>query len=243
VTAETFHCSVSTVIPNKSVTLGTDPSQPGFGNLAYAPDAEQPHDKDGHLIVPNTDFGAGPAGLSPQQFRPAVTMRLAARTSSVLHVLRRFSNAPKALWEKKNFSNGVPSVDPATGLTEATIPDALTGFELVPYLRHEDMTVPVPLESLLATRGRAKQFRWSLGVPPAANPFTDQKVVDTIDDPTAAGVRLTLLEALAGQDVVVDPHVNVTRLADPATIDLEAPPRLRLLGGPPRVVAAAEGNA
>jgi hypothetical protein len=244
VTAETFRCSVLTVIPIKKVALDPDPARPGFANLAYAPDSEQPHDRDGHLIVANTDFGAGPAGLSPQQFQPAITLSLSSPTSSVLHVHRRFSNAPKAFWENKTFANGVPRVDPATGLTEAVIPDALSGLGLVPYLHQEDRTVPVPLESLLATRRPTKTFHWSPGVPPTSNPFTGQTVVDTIADPTVAAVRLALLDALAGQDITVDTKVNVARLADPATTDLQAPPRLRLLGGPPpagpHVAAGAE---
>lgn len=239
VTAEAFRATVLTVIPNKDVTLDHDPARPGLPNLAYAPDAEQPHDEDGRLIVANTDFGAGPAGLPPSVFQPAVTVSLRSATSSVLHVLRRFSNAPKALWENKSFDNGVPNVDPATGLTQTSVRDTLTGLDLVPYLAHEDRTVPVPLESLLATRGRARTFRWSPGVPPATNPFTDQTVVDTIANPTVATVRRALLDALAGQDITVDPDVDVARLADPATTDLEAAPRLRLLGGPPSSLAGA----
>ncbi|MGH3165987.1 MAG: hypothetical protein ACRDN0_08835, partial [Trebonia sp.] len=236
VTPETFQCAVLTVIPNKHVQFDPDPdpSRLGLVNLKYAPDSEQPLDAGGNPIVPNTDFGAGPAGLAPADFQPAVTMSLSSPTDSVMHAYRRFSNAPKALWEKKEFAHGVPVVDPATGLTDASITDALTGFALIPYLEPDDRTLPVPLESLLATRGRDKPFAWSTGVPPGSNPFSDQTVTDTIDAPTVSGVRRALLDALAGQGITVDTNVNVRQLADPATTYLEAAPRLRLLGGPPR---------
>jgi hypothetical protein len=241
VTPETFQATVRTVIPSKHVVFqpDPDPSRPGLVNLAYAPDSEQPLDKNGNPIVPNTDFGVGPAGLPAADFQPEIALELSSPTTSVLHAYRRFANAPKALWEKKNFDNGVPVVDPATGLTEATIPDALTGLALIPYLDREDRTVPVPLESLLATRGRDKTFGWSPGLPPASNPFTDQTVAGTIGTPVVTAVRRALLDAVAGQGLTVDPDVNVSRLASPATTDLQAPPRLRLLGGPPPAPAAA----
>jgi hypothetical protein len=239
VTPETFQCAVLTVIPNKHVHFlpDPDPSRHGLVNLDYAPDSEQPLDPDGNPIVPNTDFGAGPAGLAPAVFQPAITMSLSSSTDSVMHAYRRFSNAPKALWEKKKFANGVPEVDPVTGLTDASITDALTGFALIPYLEPDDRTLPVPLESLLATRGRDKPFGWSTGVPPRTNPFSDQTVTDTIDTPVVSGVRRALLDALAGQGITVDTNVNVRQLADRATTYLEAAPRLRLLGGPPPLVA------
>lgn len=235
VTPETFQCAVLTVIPNKHVTFlpDPDPARHGLVNLGYAPDSEQPLGPDGNPIIPNTDFGAGPAGLAPADFQPGITMSLSSPTDSVLHAYRRFSNAPKALWEKKKFANGVPEVDPATGLADTSITDALTGFALIPYLEPDDRTLPVPLESLLATRGRDKPFAWSTGVPPDSNPFSDQTVTGTIGAPAVAGVRRALLDALAGQGVIVDPDVNVRQLADPATTYLEAAPRLRLLGGPP----------
>jgi hypothetical protein len=235
VTAETFQCAVLTVIPSKHVAFDTDPDprQPGLANIQYAPDSEQPHDEHGNLIIPNTDFGAGPAGLQPDSFQPALSLKLGSPTTSVLHAYRRFSNAPRALWENKKFDNGVPQVDPATGLTDTTIPDALTGLTLIPYLDREDWPLPVPLASLLFSRGAEVPFGWSPGVPPASDPFTDETVAGTIGTEVVNDVREALLEALAGQGIAVTTDVDVSRLADPATIDLQAAPRLRLLGEPP----------
>jgi hypothetical protein len=237
VTAETFQCSVLTVIPSKDVVLKPDPDSkpPGFTNLAYAPDSQQPHNSDGQLIVPATDFGAGPAGVAAADFTPVLTLQLSSVTTSVLHAIRQFTSAPKALWENKTFDpngHGVPQVDPATALTESTIPDTLTGLGLVPYLDRQDQTLPVPVESLLFSLDATQDFAWSPGIAPAANPFSDQTVAGTITSPAATRVRTELLKALNGQGVPVATTVNVARLASPATTDLEAPPRLRLLGGP-----------
>jgi len=237
VSAETFQCSVLTVVPNKDVVFDPDPDpkRPGFVNLAYAPDSEQPHNANGQLIVPATDFGAGPAGVKPADFTPVLTLSLASAEESVLHAYRQFSGAPKALWENKPFDpggHGVPQVNPSTVLTESTIPDTLTGLTLIPYLDRQDRTLPVPVESLLFTLDALENFSWSPGVPPASDPFTDQTVAGTIAAPAVTGVRTALLEALSGQDVAVATTVNVARLASPSSTDLEAPPRLRLLGGP-----------
>jgi hypothetical protein len=237
VTAETFQCAVLTVIPNKDVVYDPDPDPrlPGFVNLAYAPDSEQPHNADGQLIVPATDFGAGPAGVRPGDFTPVLSLSLASAEESVLHAYRQFSGAPKALWENKTFDtggHGVPQVNPSTVMTESTIPDTLTGLTLIPYLDRPDRTLPVPVESLLFTLDAEENFAWSPGAPPASDPFTGQTVAGTIGAAPVAGVRTALLEALNGQGVAVDTTVNVARLASPSSTDLEAPPRLRLLGGP-----------
>lgn len=229
VTAETFRCAVLTVIPSKHVVFGPDQ------NITYAPDSEQPADKDGKAIQPNTDFGAGPAALSPAAFQPTLTLAVSSPASSVLRAYRRFGNAPKALWENKSFdqATGVPQVDPATGLTQATIPDALTGLILLPFSDRQDRTLPIPLDSLLFRLDAEERFAWSPGVPPASDPFTNQTVAGTIGTPALAAVRSTLLAALAGQGVTVTTTVDVSRLASLATTDLQAAPRLRLLGEPP----------
>ena len=236
VTAETFQCAVLTVIPSKEVVFepDPDPAEPGLRNIAYAPDSEQPADSGGAAIEPNTDFGAGPAGIPPAEFQPVLTLSLSSPTTSAVRAYRRLSSAPKALWENKRFDprTGVPQVDPATGLTEATIPDVLTGLTLVPYLDRPDRTLPVPLESLLFSLDVRQPFAWSPGVPPDSDPFTDQTVAGTIANPGVAAVRAALLDALAGQHVPVNTTVDVSRLASEATTDLQAPPRLRLLGGP-----------
>ena len=235
VTAETFQCAVLTVIPSKEMVFepDPDPAEHGLQNIAYAPDAEQPAGSGGAVTEPNTDFGVGPAGIPPADFQPVLTLSLRSRTNSTVRAYRRFSNAPKALWENRKFdAHGVPVVDSATGLTQTTIPDALTGLTLIPYLDRPDRTLSVPLESLLFSLDVQEPFAWSPGVPPESDPFTDQTVVDTIANPDVAAVRGALLDALAGQGVTVNTTVDVSRLANAATTDLEAAPRLRLLGGP-----------
>jgi hypothetical protein len=163
-----------------------------------------------------------------------LTLSLSSPTTSAVRAYRQVSSAPKALWENKRFDpqTGVPQVNPATGLTEATIPDVLTGLTLIPYLDRPDRTLPVPLESLLFSPDGRQPFAWSPAVPPDSDPFTDQTVADTIANPGVAAVRTALLDALAGQHVTVNTTVDVARLASEATTDLQAPPRLRLLGGP-----------
>ena len=167
VAAETFRCSVLTVIPSKVVTLDADPVS-GVVDLAYAPDAAQPGDGQGHPTPPNTAFGAGPAGLAPAAFLPTMELSLTGGAAAVLHVVRQLGNAPKALWENKQFdSHGVPIVDPVTGLTQATIPNMLTGLGLYPYLAAVDHTSAVDLSSLLfSLENEVQPFAWSPGVPP-----------------------------------------------------------------------------
>ena len=225
VTAETFQCAVLTLIPSKHADARSDP-------CLVLLESEQPIGKDGKTIIPATEFGAGPAGLAPAAFQPTLTLTLTVSPSadSVLHAYRRFTNAPKALWEHKSFDNGVPRVDPASGLTQATIPNALTGFTLIPYLDREVPTVPTPLESLLFTHDAQEQrFGWSPGAPPASDPFTDQTVAGTIATPGVADVRAALLDALRDQDVRVTTAVDVSGLAR-ATAGDQVAPRLRLLG-------------
>jgi hypothetical protein len=226
VTAETFQCSVLTVIPSKDVTFE--------GNASYAPDSRQPADKDNNPVRATVDFGVGPAGLAPEDFTPSLNLKLSSDQTSAVLAYRRFSSAPKALWEYKSFDQrGVPRTDPSTALTQPTIPDALTGLTLVPDAGEQDRTRPVPLESLLFSLADQQRFGWSPGQPPGSDPFTDQTVAGTITEPKVTGVRRALLDALAGQGITVTTSVDVSRLASPASTDLQAAPRLRLLGGPP----------
>ena len=242
VNAETFQCAVLSLIPSKGVTLAADPSQPKVENLKWAPDALQPANlSDGKPIVPNTDFGVGPVNLSPQEFQPTLALSLASPEDSVLQAIRRFTHAPKALWEKKSFdAHGVPQVDPKTGLKQSTIPDALVGLTLIPYVSPPDTTLPIPLESLQNTLDpKIQPFAWSPGIAPTVDSFTDQTVAETIAAPEVAGVRGALLDALAEQGVCVNTAVNVAGLKNPANNDLQAAPRLRLLGEQALPVTAA----
>jgi hypothetical protein len=232
VNAETVQCAVLTVIPNKQVTLAPDPdpNRPKYDNLDWAPDCQQPK-RDGKPIVANTAFCAGPANVSEQDFQPALALTVSSPEDSVFHAVRRFSNAPKALWDKKSFtSHNVPQADRSTALKQTTIPDALVGVTLIPYLDRPDTLTPIPLESLLFELDAVQPFDWSPGSPPTADAFSGQTVAGTIATPTVAAVRGALIGALAGQGVPVKGAVDVSRLRDPANADIEAAPRLLLLG-------------
>lgn len=233
VSAETFQCTVLTVIPNKTVTFAANPANPhdpNGPNIEYAPAAQQPS-TNGVPICPDQDFSAGPAGIPAKDFQPAITLTLTTGTESALLAICRFTNAPKAFWETKSFdSHGVPQVDPSTALTEGTIPNALVGFTLIPKVTSKDYTRPVPLDTLLFDRDAIEPFAWSAGVPPTTDSFGTQTVADTIMNSTVASVRSALLGALAALDVTVDQTVNVQSLQQPANNDLDASPRLRLLG-------------
>jgi len=238
VDAETVEVAVLTVIPSKQITLAEDPDRPGFHNLAWAP--QQPT-RGGAPITPNTAFGCGPANLSPAAFQPGLTLSLASQEDSVFHATQQLASAPKALWQNQTFtSHGVPRIDPKTGLVDTTIPDTLAGVALVPYLDRPDHTTPVPLSSLLYTLDDVQPFAWSPGVPPTSDPFTDQTVAGTIATPIVTAVRTTLLEALAGQGIAIDAVVSIAELANPGGDDLQAAPRLRLLGQQGRGVDAKD---
>ena len=242
VNAETFQCALLTLIPNKVVTFDPDPKTHKT-NIAWAPDAQQPADKNGNPIEPNNDFGVGPVNLLPDQFQPKLELSLASPEDSVLQAIRRLTNAPKALWENKTFdAHGVPQVDPKTGLKESTIPHALIGLTLIPCVAPPDHTLPIPLDSLLFTlSGPIRPFAWSPGMAPTADWFTHQTVADTIAAPEVASVRGALLCALEAQGVCVNTAVNVAGLTNPANNDLQADPRLRLLGEQtPAVTATTE---
>lgn len=236
VNAETFQCSVLTVIPSKAVVFSPyqpDPKQPAQTNLTWADDAQQPHNADGTLTAINTDFGVGPSQITPMQFQPSLTLKMASPEDEVLLAIRRFTNAPKALWENKTYDpHGVPQVDPSTALTQSGIPNALVGLTLVPYVTEPDILPrAVPLDSLLFTLDdNVQPFAWSPGIAPTRDTFTDQTVPGTIIAATVAGVRSLLLGAMAAQGVTAATTVDVTSLAHPANNDLQAAPRLRLLG-------------
>lgn len=222
VNAETFQCQVSTVMPFKTSTWA--------GIAELAPDAQQPHDDKGDLIVPNTSFSGGISGISAADFQPNLEIDVESDEDSTLCGVRTFGNAPKALWETKAFVNGVPQVDPGTGLTDSTIPDALNGYVLIPEVPPAAHTLEIPLEVLQFTLGDVLEFSWSSPEYATTDSFTDQTVADTITDTRVADVRDLTLKAMAGQGLTVGDTVSVASLADPANDDLMAAPALSLLG-------------
>ncbi len=231
VNAETFQCAILTVVPSKNVVLSPDPASPDVSNLQWAPDNQQPHNPDGSVIAPNLDFGVGPVNIAPADFQPELTISVNGPADTTFDVVRRFSNAPKALWERKSFdAHGTPLVDPSSGLTQATISNALVGLTLQPNAPRPDRTLPVPLESLLFNLDDIETFAASPGIPPDSNPFTDQTVAGTITAPAVEAVRLALLFAIAAQGMPVSSAVDVSALAHLGGNELEAAPVLRLLG-------------
>ncbi|KVZ49470.1 DUF6603 domain-containing protein [Burkholderia ubonensis] len=236
INAENFQCAVLTVIPSKSVIFEKDPLRPDFVNLDWAPDSQQPSDGNGTPIPVNQGFGVGPVQIAPQDFQPTLTLQLSADEDSELLAIRRLSNAPKALWQIPDFdpNHHVPTADPHTALTETSITNTLAGVTLVPHDDRPDYLRPVPLESLLYTLDdNVRPFAWSPGIAPTQDPFTNQTVDSTITAPVVSAVRAQLLGALAEQQVSVETSLDVASLAHPANNDIEAAPRLRLLGEQP----------
>lgn len=231
VSGETFQCQVSTAIPFKTATWA--------GIAELAPDDQQPQDEGGHVIQPNTAFSAGIAGISAADFHPALSIDVESEEDATLYGVRVLRNAPKALWETKSFSNGVPQVDPNTGLTSTTIPNALSGFVLIPEPPTPDHTLPIPLPALEFTLEDVEPFTWSDPTYPTTDSFTDQTVAGTITDANVAMVRGLILGAMAGQSITVDTAVDVQRLSDASNDDLMAAPKLSLLGEQRTTHAAA----
>ena len=222
VNGETFQCQVSTTIPFKEATFK--------GIAEIAPDAQQPHDMQGNLIPVNKAFSAGIAGIAAADFNPALTIDVESGEDSTLYGVRVLRNAPKALWETKNFSNGVPQVDPSTGLTNSTVPNTLGGFVLIPEAPDADVTLDVPLPLLEFTLEAVQPYSWSAPTFATTDTFTTQTVANTITDPSVSKVRSALLSALANQSITIDTSVAVDSLADSTNNDLMAEPTRRLLG-------------
>lgn len=227
VSGETFQCNVTSAIPSKG-----DPAFKG-NHVKMAPDSQQPHDKDGNPIKPNENFGAGPAGIQPNDFTPSFTLEVDTETDSVFLAVRMLNNSSKALWENKTFdpNTGVPQVDPGTALTQATLPNTLQGYLLVPTPPPVDHTLPIPLPALEWNLDAVINFWWSAPTYQTTDSFTSaQTVASTINTNPVSTVRSQLLTAIAGQGITINSSVNVSSLSDPANNDLLAAPQLRLLG-------------
>lgn len=222
VNGETFQCQVTTLIPFKATTWA--------GVAQLAPDPMQPHDSDGNVIEPNTTFSGGISGISADDFQPSLSIEVDSVEDSTLYGVRVLRNAPKALWETKAFQNGIPQIDPATGLTQSTVPNTPGGYVLIPEVPEPDQTLPVALDVLEFTREDRITFAWSDPTHATTDPFTTETVAGTITDTHVATVRDVTLAALAGQGIGVDTTLDVARLADPANDDLLAAPTLSLLG-------------
>lgn len=224
VDGETFSCSVHTVIPSKQTEL--------TGVLAMAPDAQQPHDANGNLIVANVDFGAGPSAIAANDFQPTLKLDMASTEESQFLAVRNFADAPKALWEVKEFdANGVPKTDPTTALTAATVTDTLKGYDLLPFVTPPDHLLPIPKEALEYTIDEQIQhFSWSDPICATSDPFTDQTVAATIAAAPVPTVRDALFAAMLDQLLDIDTTLDLGGLATPGSNDLMAEPHMRLLG-------------
>ena len=222
VSGETFQAQVTTAIPFKV---------PAFaGNVALAPDAMQPQDENHKPIVPNTSFSGGAAGIAAKDFNPKLTLQLDATEDSQVVAVNLLRNAPKALWDTKQFSNGVPQLDPSTGLTDSTLPNVLQGYSLVPVVPDPDHTLEIPLESLEFTLQDTIGFAWSAPTWPTTDTLAGKTVAGTITDPAIANIRGDLLTAIEALGFDIEAEIDVASLEFPENNDLMAAPRLSLLG-------------
>ncbi len=226
VSGQEFQGQVTVAIPVKTATFA--------GHVSLAPDAQQPVDDQGKVIVPNTSFAAGASTLSAADFQPNLDLRIDTVEIAELEAVRLLRNAPKAMWESKSFQNGVPQVDPGTALTDSTLPNTLHGFYVLPVAPAPKPTLPIPLETLEYTLDENIQpFAWSAPTVPAPGSFGGRTVATTITDPVVAGARGGILGALAALGLPVDTQVVVASLANPSRNDLMAAPQLAQLGEVP----------
>ncbi|HEY5981820.1 MAG TPA: DUF6603 domain-containing protein [Microlunatus sp.] len=180
--------------------------------------------------VPNTDFGAGPVGLSDTAFTSTHTITITSAEVSTFHAGPLLSNVPTALWQKRDFdAHGVPkAVDP---LNSTTLDRVAVGFTLTPVVTPPDHTLPIKIADLEYTiADPIKPFTWTDATAPITDPFTDQTVWGTITATGPASVRHELLAVMAEEGWPLPTTVDVSELSSPATYDLIADPVLRLLG-------------
>ena len=224
VDGHTFQCTIVSTIPIKTYEFQSS-------DIVLAPDAMQPQ-SNGAPVVPNTDFGVGPAGVDPSAFKSDLTLAITTDEDSQFDAVMVVTGVSKAMWEKRNFdSKGVPqNVDP---LNDTTIPEVLTGFTLVPTVPPPDQTpLPIPLENLQYTVDPAIQLlKWSHPVVQTSDAFpADRTVQNTIGTDLAAANRAAIIASINRSGFAVATDVDVSSLADPATSYLLAPAELRYLG-------------
>ena len=179
---------------------------------------------------PTEEIGVGPTGASVEEFESKCVITLTSTEDSVLGAKWVLGNVPKALWEPRQFDqHGVPiGVDP---VNDTTIENALVGFALEGIVPPPDHTLPIPLEYLQYTIDpEIQHFKWSDAPAPTSDPFGEETVWETIDDPGATATRSALVGAIKAEGLPVPGEIDVAELADEATYDLIAPPVLSLLG-------------
>jgi hypothetical protein len=231
VDGHSFQCSVVSNIPLttyeflNSITVNPDD---GIVDITLAPAAMQPQ-VNGAAVTPNTDFGVGPVGVA--KLTSDLTLQFTTQEDSLFLAVMQVQNISKAMWQKRDFDgNGVPTgVDP---LNDTTIPNVLAGFTLVPTVPPPDHTLPIALEYLRYTIDPALQtLTWSAPIAQTSDPFTaDETVQTTIGSSRATANRAALIAAINRSGFAVNPTVDVSSLADPATTYLLAPSVLRYLG-------------
>jgi len=226
VNAEQLECTITSAIPLKAIAFSDNK------NIAMAPPAMQPHDQDGQLIVPNTQFGVGPVGTGSGAFSSTLTFTVATTepSASTFYVVDVLQGVPKALWQVPTFdAHGVPQV--GNPLQQTTLPDVITGVRLVPMVPTPDHLLPIPIENLQYTIDpKIQPFAWSRPSYATTDPFTHETVAGTIGAAPATANRPSLITAMQQLGLPVSATVDVGTLANPATNDLLAAPLLRLLG-------------
>lgn len=215
---ETFRIRINTVIPVKTCSV--------IGSAELAPANQQPSTDE------NKDFGVGPVGVTNADFQSAIIVNIQSTETSKFHAVKILSNVAKAMWEYRTTdSHGRPQI--GNPVDQTTIPDALTGFDLFPYIASPDHTQKIPLLPLQYTIAPdVKPINWSMPVVATSDPFNaNQTVATTIATPPATANRPALLAAMkrAGMTVGARP-VDVSTLSTANSNYLLAAPALRYLG-------------
>jgi hypothetical protein len=190
----------------------------------------QPQDDQKTPIKPNVAFSGAAAGIDAADFTPHLALTLSATEDSQVLAVNLLRNAPRAHWDKKQFTNGVPQLDPGTALTDSTLKNVLQGYSLVPFVATPDFTLKIPLPALEFTLEAAIPFAWSAPTWPTSDDLAGKTVSGTITSPVVGTIRGALLDAMTALGFTIDADLDVASLKHTENNDLMAQPRPSLLG-------------
>jgi hypothetical protein len=222
---ETLVLNVTSTVPVTATALV------GAGNVILEKDPNDHAQPTKDIAVAATQTGVG--GLTS-----TLTITVTSDEDVTIYATQAVGAVPKAVWENRPLVNGVPQgVDP---LNDTVISNALTGMTLTPMVPVPDHTLPIPLDRLQYTTDDKLALAWSAPVVADDDPFSDETVHATIQDPTAVANRSAIISAInrirypLGNPIApfafaVNPAPDVAALADPASGSLLAPPMLRYL--------------
>jgi hypothetical protein len=223
---ETLVLNVTSTVPVVAV-----PVLVGAGNVILKKDPKDSAQPTQDIAVAATQTGVG--GLTS-----TLTITITSDEDVTIYATQIVGAVPKAVWENRPLVNGVPQgVDP---LNDTVISNALTGMTLTPMVPDPDHTLKIPIDRLQFTTDEKLALAWSNPVVADDDPFSDETVHATIQDPTAVANRSATLAAINGIRYplgnptapfafAVNPAPDVAALADPTSGSLLAPPMLRYL--------------